>query len=298
MAIDNDRTMTIDQNTDMTDEGGGQKLWRRYMRNRMALIGTVILAAITLVALFAPWIAPQCIYEQDLMRRFEPPSSENWLGTDQVGRDMFSRVIFGSRTSLVVGFSAAFTALVIGSLLGLFSGFFGGRFDDLIMRLVDVMMSFPGVLLAILIVSIIGPGTVNVVLAVAAWRIPIFARVVRSNVLSLKQMDFIEAANALGASTSRIVFRHLALNSLPPMFIYLSFSTATAILTAAALSFLGLGVQPPTPEWGLMVSVGRQFLRRAPHLIMVPGCAIFITVLSINFVGDGLRDVFDPKLKM
>ncbi|MFO8059502.1 MAG: ABC transporter permease [Bacillota bacterium] len=297
MAIDRaDLASTADDMTDLT--GMGLKLVRRFVRNRMATAGMIILLFILVVAIFAPWIAPFDPQAQNLRRRFETPSPDHWFGTDELGRDIFSRIVYGSRVSLMVGFAAAFGGLVVGVVIGMLSGYYGGRFDDLVMRLIDVMMSFPGILLAILIVSVIGTGTLNVIIALAVWRIPTFARISRGSVLSLKEKEFVEAARAVGANMPRIVFRHLAINSLPPIFVYLSLSTATAILTAAALSFLGLGVQPPTAEWGLMVSTGRQFLRQAPHLIMIPGLAVFVTVLSINFVGDALRDVLDPRLKM
>jgi len=272
-------------------------LARRFVRNRMAAAGLVILLLVILVALVAPYLAPYSPVTQNLMRRFEPPSAEHWFGTDELGRDILSRILYGARVSLLVGFAAAMGGMIVGVAVGMVSGYVGGRFDDLVMRLVDVMMSFPGVLLAILIVSIIGTGLENVIIALAVWRIPTFARVARGSVLSLKEKEFIEATRAMGAGAARIIWHHLAVNSLAPIFVYMSLSVATAILTAAALSFLGLGVQPPTPEWGLMVSTGRQFLMDAPHLIMFPGAAIFVTVLAINFVGDGLRDALDPKLK-
>ena len=290
--------MTASDENALDAAGMGMKLVRRFMRNRMATVGVIILLLIVIIAVFAPWIAPYSPQSQNLRRRFETSSSDHWFGTDELGRDIFSRIVYGSRVSLMVGFAAAFGGLVVGVIIGMMSGYYGGRFDDLVMRLIDVMMSFPGILLAILIVSVIGTGTVNVIIALAVWRIPTFARISRGSVLTLKEKEFVEAARALGANMPRIVFRHLALNSLPPILVYLSLSTATAILTAASLSFLGLGVQPPTAEWGLMVSTGRQFLRQAPHLIMIPGVAILLTVLSINFVGDALRDVLDPRLKM
>ncbi len=297
MAVETSDMTSSDENA-LDAAGMGTKLVRRFMRNRMATVGVVILLFIIIIAVFAPWIAPYSPQAQNLRRRFETSSSDHWFGTDELGRDIFSRIVYGSRVSLMVGFAAAFGGLVVGVIIGMLSGFYGGRFDDLVMRLIDVMMSFPGILLAILIVSVIGTGTVNVIIALAVWRIPTFARISRGSVLTLKEKEFVEAARALGANMPRIVFRHLALNSLPPILVYLSLSTATAILTAASLSFLGLGVQPPTAEWGLMVSTGRQFLRQAPHLIMIPGVAILLTVLSINFVGDALRDVLDPRLKM
>ncbi len=297
MAVETSDMTASDENA-LDAAGMGMKLVRRFMRNRMATVGVIILLLIVIIAVFAPWIAPYSPQSQNLRRRFETSSSDHWFGTDELGRDIFSRIVYGSRVSLMVGFAAAFGGLVVGVIIGMMSGYYGGRFDDLVMRLIDVMMSFPGILLAILIVSVIGTGTVNVIIALAVWRIPTFARISRGSVLTLKEKEFVEAARALGANMPRIVFRHLALNSLPPILVYLSLSTATAILTAASLSFLGLGVQPPTAEWGLMVSTGRQFLRQAPHLIMIPGVAILLTVLSINFVGDALRDVLDPRLKM
>ncbi len=301
MAGDIKQSDGAEQSGDGGDMGGAgmdRKLLHRFLRNRMGTAGVVILLIVVLLGVFAPQLAPYDPLKQNLLRRFETPSADHLLGTDELGRDILSRTVYGARVSLLVGFSAAFGGLVVGVSIGMLSGFFGGRFDDLIMRLIDVMMSFPGVLLAILIVSIIGTGTVNVIIALAVWRIPTFARVSRGSVLSLKEKEFVEASRAVGAGTVRILVRHLAVNSMAPIFVYLSLSTATAILTAASLSFLGLGVQPPTAEWGLMVSTGRQYLRQAPHLIVIPGMAIFFTVLSINFVGDAMRDVLDPRLKM
>ncbi len=280
-----------------TTRSFGYRLMSRLVRNRMAAVGMLIVAAVVLVALLAPYIAPYNPNSQNLLYRLKPPSAEHWMGTDELGRDILSRLMFGARISLLIGILGTLGGMVVGVALGLFSGYFGGWFDNLTMRVIDIMMSFPGVLLAILIVSIMGPSTLNLVVALAIWRIPTFARVSRSSVLSLKETEFVEAAHSLGAGTPRILVRHLFINSLSPIVVYATLSIATSILAAAGLSFLGLGVQPPTAEWGLMVSTGRQYLRDAFHVILFPGLAIFITVLSINFMGDALRDVLDPRLR-
>ncbi len=275
----------------------GERFLRRLRKNRLAGIASVFVFLVAIMAIVAPFITPYSPTDQNLLRRLEPPSDEHWLGTDQLGRDILTRIAYGARVSLMIGLLGATGGMLCGVTLGTLSGFFGGTFDHLVMRVIDVMMSFPGILLAILIVSVLGPGTSNLIVALTIWFIPTFARISRGNVLSLKEMDFVESARSLGASNSRIMVQHVLLNIMSPIIVYMTLSVATSILTAAGMGFLGLGVQPPTAEWGIMISQGRQYLRDAPHLIMMPGAAIFITVLSINVVGDALRDVLDPKLK-
>jgi len=274
-----------------------RRLLRRFLSNRLAAIGMVFICLMVLTAIFAPLIATHDPTEQDLFARLEPPSSAHWFGTDELGRDVFSRVVWGARYSLFIGVIGSLGALIVGVSLGLASGFFGGWVDHGAMRLIDIMLSFPGVLMAILIVSVLGPGLNNLIIALSIWFTPTIARLMRSAVLVLKGQDFIDAARLQGASNTRIMLRHLLPNATSPIIVYGTLSVATALLVAAGLSFLGLGVQPPTPEWGAMIGTGRQYLRDNPSATMIPGMAIFFTVLSLNFIGDALRDALDPRLK-
>jgi peptide/nickel transport system permease protein len=277
--------------------GHAHRVRRELTRNRFALVGTLFLLVMAAVALSAPLIAPYNPNDQTLLSRLQPASSAHWLGTDELGRDEFSRLIYGTRTSLFVGFVGTAGGLLAGTLLGLISGFFGGWVDSLSMRFVDVMYAFPGILLAILIVAILGPGLLDLIVALTIWGTPTLSRIVRSSVLSLKSQDFVEAARAMGASRTQVMFKHLLPNSLAPIIVYATLGVAGALLTAAALGFLGIGVQPPTAEWGQMLSVGRDYLTEAPNLMIYPGAAIFLTVMSLNLIGDALRDALDPRIK-
>jgi len=218
------------------------------------------------------------------------------LGADQLGRDMLSRLIWGGRISLLIGFSAVMMAMGLGVGIGLLAGFFGGKMDTVVMRLIDILMAFPAILLAITIVASLGPGLRNSMIAVSIVGIPYYARIVRGNALSLRELEFIQAARVIGASNGRIVTRHVFPNILAPLIVAATLDVGWFIMAAAGLSFLGLGAQPPTPEWGVMLSEGRQFIRNAPHLSILPGTAIFLVVLALNFLGDGLRDALDPRL--
>lgn len=270
---------------------------RRFARSWFALAGLAFLTLILLVAIFAPIVATHSPTDQSLLTRLQGPSSEHWFGTDQLGRDVFSRVVYGARYSLFIGAGAALIGLIAGLILGMTSGFFGGWIDQIIMRFVDILLSFPGVLLAILIVSVLGPGVVNLIIAISIGFTSPVARLVRSAVLSLKNQDFILAAFALGAGNLRIMSRHLLPNTMSLLIIYGTLYFAVALLAAAGLSFLGLGAQPPTPEWGSMIGTGREYLRDASNATLFPGLAIFFTVLSLNFIGDALRDALDPRMK-
>lgn len=274
----------------------GGRIRRRLIRNRGALVGLCFLTLMILMALLASQLTPYEPQAQDLLNRLDPPCAQHWMGTDELGRDVFTRVAYGGRVSLLIGLLGSTGGLVLGVTIGLLSGYLGGWFDNLVSRVVDIMMAFPGVLLAILIVSVLGPGTSNLIVALTIWLTPAFSRLVRAAVLSLREKEFVEAARSLGAPAWRIMVRHLLMNSLSPIIVFQTLSVATSILVAAGLGFLGLGVQPPTPEWGAMVSTARHYLREAPHLILFPGLSIFVTVLSINFVGDALRDALDPRL--
>lgn len=269
---------------------------RSLLRHRSAVIGGAIVLFFLLVALLADFIAPYDYAErsEDLL---QPPSAEHWFGTDEMGRDIFSRVLYGSRISLRVGFFAIAGSIVIGSFLGLIAGFYGGWRDVVISRLFDILLAFPSILLAIAIVAMLGPGLNNALLAIAIINIPTFGRLMRSQVLSVKQEDFVLAARAMGMTNRRILFRHILPNSWTPIMVQGTLGFATAVIEAAALGFLGLGAQPPQPEWGTMLADARGFIQLAPWTMVFPGLAIMLIVLGFNLLGDGLRDVLDPRMK-
>jgi ABC-type dipeptide/oligopeptide/nickel transport system permease subunit len=269
----------------------------RLLRNPVAMAGGAVAILLVLVAIAAPYIAPYDPIHQDLANSLAGPSIMHLAGTDIQGRDIFSRIIYGTRISLRIGFLGMLLGCVGGVILGLASGYYGGWADTIIMRLMDVQLAFPGLLVAICIIAIIGPGLENVILAVGIFSVPLFARVTRGQILSLKEQDFIVAARMMGAQDGRIMLNHLLPNAVAPLLVLCTLRIATAILTAASLSFLGLGAQPPIPEWGAMLSDGRAYLAIAPHVATTPGLAILITVLSFNLLGDGLRDALDPRLR-
>jgi ABC-type dipeptide/oligopeptide/nickel transport system permease subunit len=271
-------------------------VWRRFRRNKLALAGLAFIILLILVAIFASVIAPHSITERSSDFR-QGPSADHWFGTDRIGRDVFSRVVFGARVSLKVGILATMISLAIGVLAGAVAGFLGGIVETLIMRLTDIFLSIPYIILAVAIATVLGRGenTVIVVLGLTGWLA--ICRIVRSSFLSLRQLEYVEAATALGAGRLRIMFRHILPNALQPIIVYGTIAVGSAILAEAALSFLGVGAVPPTPAWGLMVDEGRGDLVNAPHLLYFPGGAIFLTVLAFQFVGDGLRDALDPRLR-
>ncbi len=272
------------------------RVLRKFLRNPLAVIGAVSILILVLAAVLAPWVAPSGPLEMDLGNAYQPPGSAgHLLGTDNFGRDILSRLIHGSRISLLIGVVVVSIASVIGTILGVIAGFYGGAVDNVIMRLVEIFYAFPFLILAIAVIALFGPSIFNVmwVLGLVSW--PLYARVVRAEVLSLRNAEYVEAARAVGTGNGRIMFKHILPNSLTPVIVLATFGIPEAILASAALGFLGLGVQPPTPEWGVMISEGKDFIRRAPYLITWPGLAIMVTVLSFNFLGDGLRDILDPK---
>jgi len=275
-----------------------QDALRRLFRNKLAIIGMVILGIFVFCAIFAPWIAPYDPIAQNVTRRREPPSWEHPFGLDEVGRDLLSRVIYGARVSLYVGVASVSLAIIAGTLIGAISGYAGGWIDNVVMRIMDIMLAFPSLLLAIAIVAILGPGLLNMLYAIAFVSIPAYARIIRASVLAAKEMDYTLAARAIGCSSSRILFRHIMPNCLTPIIVQGTLGIATAILDAAGLSFLGLGAQPPTPEWGAMLGQGRGSVFTAPHVVIFPGLAIMLSVLGFNLLGDGLRDALDPRLRM
>jgi ABC-type dipeptide/oligopeptide/nickel transport system permease subunit len=284
--------------------------WRRLFQRRSAIVGAAMLGALVLIALTASYIAPYDPYEvligvEPVTARESPcihllgcPSDQpqHFMGIDSNVRDLFSRVLYGSRYSLIIGIVSVGFAIGVGTLLGALAGYLGGWVEDVIMRVMDVLLAFPSLLLAIAIVAVLGPGLINALLAIGIVSIPIYARVVRASVLSVKETDFVAASRALGAGMGTILFRSVLPNALTPLIVQGTLGIATAILDAAALSFLGLGAQPPTPEWGSMLGKDRNQVFTAPHLVFFPGLAIMLTVLGFNLLGDGLRDALDPRL--
>jgi peptide/nickel transport system permease protein len=271
--------------------------WQRFLRNRLAVVGLAIVCALLLAAILAPVMAPSDPSRQDLPAKRTPPGRQFWLGADEFGRDILSRIIYGTRVALLVGTVSVGIALALGLVFGIVSGYLGGVADALISRGLEILLAFPYLLLAIAVVSALGPGVLNTTLAVGIWAMPAFTRVVRASVLSLKNLDYVQAARAMGAPTRAIMLRHILPNFLSTLIVYSTLYMANAILVEAALSFLGLGVQPPTASWGLMVATGRDFLLTAPHIATIPGVAIMLAVLGFNLLGDGLRDALDPKLR-
>jgi len=268
-----------------------------WSRNALVLAGALIILALAVTALLAPWMAPRPVSEQDLPSRLSPPSAEHPLGCDELGRDILSRLVYGSRISLKVGVTVVFISGLIGMVIGMVSGWYGGLLDELLMRLIDILLAFPGILLAIALVAVLGPGLNHVILALCLTGWVGYARLARAQTLKVKELDFVTAARAQGSGPGRLIFRHVAPNILGPMIVQATLGMAGAILAEAGLSFLGLGVVPPQPSWGAMLNTGCSHLSTAPHLTLFPGLAIMLVVLGFNFLGDGLRDMLDPKLR-
>ena len=275
------------------------EIWRRLRKNKMAMLGLVILVMLALTAIFADVIADYDtkVIAQDIKNRLQGPSMEHWCGTDEFGRDIFARLVHGSRVSLVVGLISVSISLLMGGALGAIAGYYGGRVDNVIMRIMDIFLAVPSILLAMTIVAALGTSLINVMLAIGVSSIPGYARIVRASVMSIKDQEFVEASRAIGAKSPTTIFREILPNCLAPIIVQATLSVAGAILSTASLSFIGLGVQPPSPEWGAMLSGGRNYLRDALHLTLFPGLAIVITILALNLLGDGLRDALDPRLK-
>ncbi|TYS07221.1 ABC transporter permease subunit [Bacillus subtilis] len=271
--------------------------WVSFKKQKVSLISAVFLLLLFIVALFGQYFVPYDPAKVDYGQLFLKPSAAHLAGTDAYGRDIFSRVLVGARISLSVGLSSVFLGALAGSALGIISGYFGKWIDSLIMRFCDILLAFPGMLLAIGIIAILGTGLMNVVFAVAIFSVPVFARIVRSSVLEMKSSLYVEAAKSTGAKDTRIILKHVLPGTFSTIIVYFTMRIGSAILIAAGLSFLGLGADPSTPEWGAMLSDGHNYLNTAPHVTIFPGLAIFLTVLAFNLLGDGLRDALDPKIK-
>ena len=274
------------------------EFWRKFKRQKIAMVAGAFVILLAVIAIAAPWIVPfdaETYFDYDQLNA--KPSAAHWFGVDALGRDIFSRILMGARISLAAGFLSVTFGAVVGTLLGLVAGYKEGWWDRVIMRICDVLFAFPGILLAIGIVAILGGGMANVIVAVAVFSIPTFARLVRGNTLALKHLTYIEAARSLGASARTIVLRHIFPGTVSAVVVYFSLRIGTSIITAASLSFLGMGAQPPTPEWGAMLDAARADMLTAPHEAIFPALAIFLTVLAFNVLGDGLRDALDPKIE-
>ena len=272
---------------------------RRLFRNKAAVTGLIFLIFLILMAVFANVLfdyETQCI-NQNIPDRLQWPSAEHWFGTDEYGRDLLIRIVFGSRISLSIGFAAVFFGLIVGGVLGAVAGFFGGKIDNVIMRLSDVFLAVPMMLMAIVIVAALGASIVNLIIALSISSVPTFARIVRSAVLTVRDMDYVEAARAIGVKTPRILARYILPNCMGPIIVQTTLRIAATISNTAALSFLGLGVKAPQPEWGALLSSGREFIRDSGYLACIPGICIMLTILALNLLGDGLRDALDPRLK-
>lgn len=275
-----------------------REIWKRMRRNKISMVGLTIFIIILLATIFADVIVPyQAALEQNIANRLLPPSAEHWFGTDTYGRDIFARIIHGTRNSLVMGIGAVIVGVTLGGILGATAGYYGGKIDTLIMRVVDTVMCIPFMLLALAIVAALGPGLVNVLIALMISMVPSYTRVIRSAILTVVGQDYIEAAKSCGTPDRFIILKHILPNAIGPIIVQATMSVGTMIIWAASMSFLGMGIQPPTPEWGYMLSEGKDYMMYAPHLVMFPGMAIALTALSLNLMGDGLRDALDPRLK-
>lgn len=280
------------------DEKKKNEIWQRLKRNKLAMVGMVIVIFNVFVAVFAPLLTPYDPNMMDTVNSFLPPGSPGHIfGTDNFGRDLFSRVIYGSRVSLIVGVASIAIGGTIGTVLGLIAAFYGGKIDNVIMRIMDGLFAFPFVLLSIALMTVLGNGLHNIIVAVSVVNIPGFTRIARGAALTVKELDYVDAARALGAKNSRLIFSHIFPNCMASLIVYATMSVAGAILSEAALSFLGLGIAPPDPSWGGILRAGQEYMRTAPQICIFSGVAILVTVLGFNLFGDGLRDALDPKMK-
>jgi peptide/nickel transport system permease protein len=274
------------------------EMWEIFRSNRLAMVGLVVFVLVVILALLADFVSDYDLaVKTNIANRLQGPSKEHWFGTDELGRDLFARVAYGARISLRIGISAILVAVALSLVVGGVAGYFGGWFDNFIMRFVDIITCLPSMVLAIAIVAAFGSSELNIIMAIGISRVPFLSRVVRSAVLAVRDMDYVEAARAMGQSTARIIFSHVLPNCISPIMVQATLQVASNITTVSSLSFLGMGVAPPAPEWGSMISNARSWMRLHPHLVVAPGLAIFLATFSFNLLGDGLRDALDPKLK-
>lgn len=270
---------------------------RAFNTNKTSWVGLVIFVIVVLAAIFAPWIAPLDPLDQNVMLRLKPPSEDNWLGTDYYGRDIYARLVYGARISLIIGLASTGLSMVVGSAIGMIAGWRGGRLDTLIMQLMDILLAFPSLILGLIIVAMLGPSMTNIIVAIALTSIPPFARIARAPTIAMKEREFVDACRALGFSDTRILLGHILPNILPEILVMGSLWLANAIRTEASLAFIGLGVKPPIPTWGGMIREGFENILDSYWLVLAPGTAILVVVFALNLLGDGLRDAIDPKLK-
>lgn len=275
-----------------------KEIWRRLKKDRLAMLGLAAICLLILLAFLADFIVPyEAAIKMNLRQKLQPPSAAHWFGTDGFGRDLFARCLHGSRVSLIIGISTSLVSLIIGGLLGAVTGYAGGRIDNIIMRVLDLFSAIPTILLALAVVAALGPGIFNICVAITITRIPGFVRIVRASVLSIAEQEYIEAARAGGTPTGRILMLHVLPNAVGPLIVQTTINVSIMILQAATLSFLGLGVNPPQPEWGALISEAKEFLRTAPYLMLFPGALVCVASFSINVLGNGLRDALDPRLR-
>ena len=274
-------------------------IWNRLRKNKLAMLGLAILVVMVALAVCADWIADYDtnVTGMNMAERLQTPSAKHWFGTDSYGRDVFARIIHGSRLSLSLSIFAMLAAVAIGSIIGAIAGYYGGRVDDVLMRLMDILLAIPPMIMSISIVAALGHSMVNLMIALSLAYIPVFARVIRSSILTVKGQEFIEAAKACGTSNARIILRHIIPNAIGPIIVQATLAMGSTILIISSLSFMGMGIQPPQPEWGTMLYEGRDLIRTSPYLVIFPGIAIALAVLSLNLLGDGLRDALDPRMK-
>lgn len=291
----------MSMNTQASSNSGFTRLmaatFRAFNANKTSWVGLGVFALVVFLAVFAPWIAPHDPLEQDIFNKLGPPSASFWLGTDYFGRDILSRLLYGARYSLVIGIVATFFAMIAGSIIGILAGYYGGRFDLLIMQVMDILLAFPSLILGLIIVAMLGPSLTNIIVAIALTSVPSFARIARAPTISVKEREFVEAGRSLGFSDARLMFGHILPNITAEILVMFSLWTASAIRTEASLAFIGLGLKPPTPTWGGMIREGFENILDSYWLAMMPGIAILIVVFALNLLGDGLRDAIDPKLK-
>ncbi|CAM3780188.1 ABC transporter permease [Alkalicoccus chagannorensis] len=274
-----------------------KNVWRKLRSNYLAMAGGILIIFFIITSFAGPWIVQNDPLAPNVADRLQGPSAEYWFGTDHHGRDIFARIIHGMSITLYIGFTSVFIGMIFGVFFGVISGYYGKKIDAVIMRVMDVLLAFPGILLALGIVAVLGGSINNVIIAISIFSIPVFARIVRGSTLGVRQLEYIDAVRALGASDTRIIFLHILPNIMSPIIVQATLRIATAVLTAAGLSFLGLGAQPPDPEWGAMLAAGRDYMWEYPHITLFPGLAIVAVVLAFNLFGDGVRDALDPKLK-